>query len=138
MREWKKGEVLPVLKKRVTLEGIRRYAAVSGDLNPLHMDDAFAKKTAVGGIVAHGMLTLAYVSEMMTGLFGDDWLTGGSLDIRFKNPARPGDELTLGGEISGTVQRKNATTVDCDVYCHNQHLQPVMVGTCRVKISRKE
>ncbi len=138
MHDWKKGDLLPVMKKRVTLEHIREYAIVSGDQNPLHTNDNFAQKTAVGGIVAHGMLTLAYVSEMMMALFGEDWLTGGHMDIRFKNPARPGDELTLGGEVVGVAKRKTGMTVNCDIFCDNQNARPVLVGTCSVKISRKE
>lgn len=134
----KKGDALPALKKKVNLERIRDYARASGDLNPLHVDENFAQKTNFGGIVAHGMLTLAYVSEMMTKLFGDDWLSSGHLDVRFKQPARPGDELTLSGEVAGIVRRKTGTTVNCDICCENQNAQPVLVGTCRVKLSRKE
>jgi 3-hydroxybutyryl-CoA dehydratase len=134
----KRGDLLPPLKKRITAERIRDYACVSGDLNPLHVDAGFAQKTNFGGIVAHGMLTLAYVSEMMAGLFGEDWLYGGQLDMRFKNPARPGDELTIGGEVAGVTRRKSATTIKCDILCENQYSQPVMVGTCQVRLPRKE
>jgi len=134
----KKGHALPVLKKKVTFERIRDYAYVSGDLNPLHIDNNFAQKTSFGGIVAHGMLTLAYVSEMMTKLFGEDWFSNGHLDMRFKNPARPGDELTLSGEVISVVRKKTGTIIKCDILCENQNAKPVLMGTCRVRLSRKE
>jgi len=134
----KKGDALPVLKKKITVKRIRDYAQVSGDFNPLHVDENFARKTAFGGIVAHGMLTLAYVSEMMTKLFGEDWLSSGHLDVRFKNSACPGDELTLSGKIFGIVRRKTGTTINCDILCENQNAQSVAVGTCRVRLARKE
>jgi 3-hydroxybutyryl-CoA dehydratase len=134
----KKGDVLIELKKKITFKRIQDYARVSGDFNPLHVDENFAQNTNFGGIVAHGMLTLAYVSEMMTKFFGEDWLSIGHLDVRFKQPAHPGDELTLSGEVLGIVRRKTGTTVNCDIRCENQYSEPVLIGTCKVRLPRKE
>jgi acyl dehydratase len=74
---------------------IDRYAQVSGDHNPLHVDPAFAARTQFGGTVAHGMLLLAYVSEALARAWGRRWLEGGRLRARFRLPARPGDALTV-------------------------------------------
>ena len=136
LHELRKGDALPALKKNITFEHIREYASISGDLNPLHVDENFARDTSFGGIVAHGMLTLAYVSEMMAGFFGEDWFSTGHLDVRFKQPSRPGDKLTLHGEVLGVIRRKTGTTVICDVQCDNQHHQSVLIGTCKVRLSK--
>ena len=64
------GANLPELKRRVTQEHINLYASASGDFNPIHIDPEFAKKTSLGGTVAHGMLVMAYLSEFMTESFG--------------------------------------------------------------------
>ncbi len=58
--------------------------AASGDFNPIHVDESFAAQTPFGGTIAHGMLILAYVSEMMTLAFGQSWLSGGKLSVKFK------------------------------------------------------
>ncbi len=85
------GQNLPEMKKHIVQEEINLYAKASRDFNPIHIDEEFARKTPLGGTIAHGMLILAYVSQMMTNSFGKEWLTGGRLNVRFKAPARPGE-----------------------------------------------
>jgi 3-hydroxybutyryl-CoA dehydratase len=110
------GSELAPLTKTVTQEKINRYAPASGDLNPLHTDAAFAAKTRFGGTIAHGMLVLAYVSEMLTANFGEAWVAGGRLKARFRGPARPGDTLT----VSGRVTALDGGKTSCEVECRNQ------------------
>ena len=76
--------------RTITQRQLADYAAVSGDDNPLHLDAEFAAGTQFGGIIAHGMLTLAFVSEMLAASLGEPWLTGGSLRARFKGAAYRG------------------------------------------------
>jgi 3-hydroxybutyryl-CoA dehydratase len=82
------------VEKRITQAMINAYADASGDHNPIHVDETFAKATPFGGTIAHGMLTLAAISEMMAGAFGKRWLAAGKLKVRFRAPARPGDTIT--------------------------------------------
>ncbi len=58
------GETLPPVVKHITQEKINLYAEASGDFNPIHVDKSFAAQTPLGGTIAHGMLILAYVSEI--------------------------------------------------------------------------
>ena len=111
---YKAGDDLPPLAKTITQEKIGRYADASGDHNPLHTDPEFAASTQFGGTVAHGMLVLAYLSEMLTGAFGERWVAGGRMKARFRAPARPGDTVTAAG-VSGSEQasvRANAAAAD--------------------------
>jgi len=78
---------LPPVVKKITQKDISLYAEASGDFNPIHIDEAFAAKTPLGGTIAHGMLILAYVSEMMTKAFGQRWISTGKMAMRFKAPA---------------------------------------------------
>ena len=80
--------------RALTQEMLNRYADASGDHNPIHIDEAFAATTPMGGTIAHGMLVLSFISEMMAGAFGERWLASGALDVRFRAPARPGDTVT--------------------------------------------
>ena len=69
------------LASAVTQEQINRYAEASGDFNPIHLDAQFAAASSFGRIVAHGMLVLAFLSEMMTTAFGSAWLESGKLKV---------------------------------------------------------
>ena len=107
------GAALPTVTKTITQEKINAYALAGGDGNPLHTDAAFAANTQFGGTIAHGMLVLAYVSEMLTAAFGEDWLTGGRLKVRFRAVARPGDTLTADGTVTSVEGGKTACAIEC-------------------------
>jgi 3-hydroxybutyryl-CoA dehydratase len=91
---------LPVVVKEINQQQLNAYAKASGDDNPLHLDPEFATGTQFGGIIAHGMLTLAFVSEMMAAAHGRDWLESGALRVRFKGAAHIGDRLETGGNLA--------------------------------------
>ena len=86
-------DVAPVTRT-LTQAMLNAYADASGDHNPIHINEAFAASTPMGGTIAHGMLVLSFISEMMAGAYGQRWLASGSLDVRFRAPARPGDTVT--------------------------------------------
>ncbi len=127
---------LPEIKKSIRQENINLYAEASRDFNPIHIDEEFAKKTPLGGTIAHGMLILAYVSQMMTVAFGQSWLTGGKLNIRFKAPARPGDVITVSGKIRKLDKSEGYVLVDCDILCSNQKGEAVITGEAKVEMKR--
>ncbi len=135
---WHEGQKLPALKKRVIQENINLYAEASQDFNPIHIDQDFARKTPLGGTIAHGMLVLAYVSQMMTAAFGQSWLSSGKLNIRFKAPARPGDTLTVSGQIGKVEKNQDQTLLSCDVLCVNQNDEPVITGEATVRLKNGE
>jgi acyl dehydratase len=138
LEELSAGMSLPELKRQVTQEHINLYARASGDFNPIHIDPEFARKTQLGGTIAHGMLILAYVSEFMTSSFGQNWLSGGSLNARFKAPARPRDVITVSGKVT-MVQRENGfTLIHCDVLCQNQQGEPVIICETKVRVKADE
>jgi acyl dehydratase len=92
------GQALPSMTKRVSVEQIHAYAQASGDKNPIHLDDGFARSVGLPGVIAHGMLTMAFANQMVT-----DWLGDRSrlkrLDGRFGGMVLPGDEVTCSGSI---------------------------------------
>jgi len=135
LSESKKGDRLPGLKKTVTQPDIDRYAVASRDFNPVHIDWEFARKSPLGGTIAHGMLVLAYVSQMFTEAFGIAWLTGGKLSVRFKAPARPDDTLTINANVTGITDNGGGTLLKLDVNCLNQHGETVITGEAAVKIA---
>jgi 3-hydroxybutyryl-CoA dehydratase len=138
LSELQVGRLLPELQKHVTQEDINLYAKASRDFNPIHINVEFARSTAAGGTIAHGMLILAYISQMMTDSFGISWLRGGRFNVRFKSPARPGDLLTVRGKVIKILKENQQTTFNCDVICANQKGETVITGEAIVKVKEDE
>ncbi len=128
----KVGDALASLDRAVTQEGIGKYAQASGDFNPLHLDAQFAEATHYGRIVAHGMLVLAYISDMMGRSFGSHWPESGRLKVRFRAPVYPGDRVTTSGEVTRISEEGGLLRVDCAVRCCRQDGEEVINGEASV------
>jgi 3-hydroxybutyryl-CoA dehydratase len=127
-----KGSKLPVVEKVITQEQLARYAHASGDHNPLHLDPEFASATQFGGVIAHGMLTLAFVSEMLTRAFGQIWLESGRLKVRLKAPAYPGDRVHTWGEVVKDEPGTQERFIECSVGLVNSRGQELISGVASV------
>ena len=134
LTEIHQGKTLPQVIKHITQEKINLYAEASGDFNPIHVDESFAAQTSLGGTIAHGMLILAYVSEMMMLAFGQNWVSGGKLSVRFKAPARPGDAVIVSGKIDSIKERNSVSYANCSLGCHNQKGEAIVIGEAVVKL----
>lgn len=133
-REFHQGMSLPSVLKKVTQQDINLYAEASGDYNPIHIDEAFAASTPLGGTIAHGMLILAYASEMMTRAFGRLWLEGGKLSVRFKAAARPEDTITTSGKIDSIEDKEGVQYASCSLECSNQKGEVIITGGAVVRL----
>ena len=126
---------LPAVVKTITHEQLRLYAQVSGDQNPLHLDPGFAATTQFGGIIAHGMLTLAFISEVMTKAFGKAWLQSGAMRVRFKGAAYPGRAVEAGGKVNKDEQSPGGRRLGCIVGVRDhQDGQELVSGTATVSL----
>lgn len=123
-------EVLPVVRQ-LSQEMLNRYADASGDHNPIHTDEAFAKTTPMGGTIAHGMLVLSTLSQMMTAAYGDRWLASGTLEVRFRAPARPVDTVTARAKpVDGAAEGRQRYSVECV----NQNDEVLIAGAAEVSL----
>ena len=113
------GDELPSVRRAMSRDGINAYRNASGDNNRIHYDDEFAAATRFGGVIAHGMLTLALVSEMMTKAYGADWLTSGSLRVRFRGAAYPGDTLEANGVVAKAEPVETGAAITCNIEVRN-------------------
>jgi 3-hydroxybutyryl-CoA dehydratase len=124
---------LPVVCRTITQAQLDAYSQVSGDRNPLHWDARFAAGTQFGGVIAHGMLTLALISEMLAGAFGRAWLEGGKLEVRFKGAARPGDRVKTWGRVTKEEPLPQGRRVECLVGLrHASTLAELISGSASV------
>ena len=92
--------------RAISQDQLDAYADASGDHNPLHLDPAFAEGTQFGGIIAHGMLTLGFVGELVASVFGQYWLNTGALNVRFRGPAYLGDQVRAWCKVSKPPNEK--------------------------------
>ncbi len=121
---------LPTVSRTITQERLTAYAAASSDDNPLHLDEKFAAGTRFGGVIAHGMLTLAFLSEMLTAYLGESWLASGSLRVRFKGAAYLGDQV----ETWGRASKSSDSLVGFNVGVRNSSTgEDLITGTASVK-----
>ena len=132
MRE---GQALPELRKSVTQDQINRYAQVSGDGNLIHLDPEFAAGGPLGRIVAHGMLVLAFLSEMLTHAFGRSWLENGRLKVRFRAPVYPGEDVVTFGRVTGVETEGGSRRIHCMVGCRKVKGQDVIAGEASVVVA---
>jgi 3-hydroxybutyryl-CoA dehydratase len=103
---------------------INAYADASGDHNPIHVDEAYARTTPFRGTIAHGMLVLALIGEMMYAAFGDAWCTSGRLKVRFRAPARPGRTVTA----SARAQKSAGGVAEYVVQCADDSGEVLVEG----------
>lgn len=123
-------EVAPAVL-RLSQAMLNQYAEASGDHNPIHTDEAFARATPMGGTIAHGMLVLSAISRMMTAAFGERWLQSGTLEVRFRAPARPNDVVTARAKpVDGAAPGRQRYNVECV----NQNDELLIAGAAEVAL----
>ncbi len=98
-------DTLPVLRCPVDQARIDRYAEASHDFNPIHVDPEYAKTGPFGRTIGHGLMTLAFVSEMLNRWSGGAFDSCGEIDITFIAPVFAGDVVEVTGEVEGKVER---------------------------------
>lgn len=105
------GEQLPELTRLVTREDVLEYAEASGDRNPLHQDDEFARAVGFEQIIAHGMFTMGTLATCVTKWAGD----AGAL-VRMKSAFRStvaiGDTIVAGGRVRSLDPDERTATLE--------------------------
>ena len=134
MPTMKEGDTLPAIEKSVTQEQIERYAEAAGDFNPIHLDHEFAANTDFGGTIAHGMMIIAFISEMMTAAFQEDWVAKGQLKVRFRAPVYPGETVVTFGQVKSVQEQDGNTRVVCSVGVRKQSGDDAINGNATVII----
>ncbi len=111
-------------------DDIALFAAVSGDVNPAHLDAAFAATDQFGHIVAHGMWTAALISAVLgTKLPGPGTIYLGQ-SLRFVKPVTPGDTITATVTVKEKQEHKHLIVLD--TVCTNQRGDAVLEGSATV------
>lgn len=120
--------------REVTDELVHRFAEVSGDYNPIHLDEEFAKTTRFGRRIAHGMLSGAFISAVLGNEFKDMKIVYLSQTMKFTAPVFLGDTVTATATITAIREDKNIVTLE--TVCTNQNGDILVKGESAVMIMR--
>jgi acyl dehydratase len=121
------GQVLPSLVKDIPQRKIDMYSGVRP--RSIHSDETFARAKGFRAPLAQGMMSTAYVSEMMTALLGAGFVRGGTMSMAFIKPVYAGDRLTVHGVVREVRPDGAATRVVVEVWCENQDGAKTAAGT---------
>lgn len=116
----------PLVKGPIQQIQLTRYAGASGDFNPIHQDEEFARAAGMGGVFAHGMLTMGFVAQALT-----DWAGPGTvrkLGVRFTGLVRLRDTVTCQGRVLARSSRDDQHLVELEVWAANQRGERVVTG----------
>ena len=115
--------------KTISERDVFEFADASGDFNPLHIDEEYAKRTVFGHRIAHGILTAGIISTVLGGEIPGVGTIFVELHIKFLKPVYFGDTVTATGTV---VEIINLKRVRLMVSCHNQHGDDVAMGNAIV------
>jgi len=133
----KVGDSIPTLVKG-PLERIQlvEYAGASGDFNPIHVDEVYAQAAGMKSVFAHGMLSMAFVGQLLT-----DWLgLEGELlqfQVRFAAMAWPGDVIASTGKIVRCFEEKGEGRVELELESRSQEGTVTVKGKAVARLPRR-
>ncbi len=96
------------MDKQINSEDIEKFAEVSGDFNPLHMDNAYAKESIFGERIAHGMLSASYISTILGTKFPGNGTIYLQQNLKFKRPVHIGESLKIRVELTELLEKHKA------------------------------
>jgi acyl dehydratase len=120
------GLKLPSLVKDVSQRRIDVYSGVKP--RSIHSDEAWARQKGFRTCLAQGMMSTAYVSQMMVKLLGPGFARGGTMSMAFIKPVYAADRLSVHGVIKDRQPEGGATRVVVEVWVENQHGEKTAVG----------
>lgn len=118
----------------ITDEMIRLFAELTGDANPVHLDDSFAAGTRFGRRIAHGMIAAGLISATLANDLPGPGTVYLSQTLQFKAPVYPGDTITTTVEVKSV--RPDKPIVTLGTICRNQKDMVVLEGEAVVLVGR--
>jgi acyl dehydratase len=122
------GACLPVVVvPELTRTDIVRYAGASGDFNPIHHDEEFAKAAGNPAVFGHGMLTAGFVARVVTDVVGVAALR--RYRVRFATRVWPGDTITCSGRVTRRYEEHGEPRIDGELVATNQKGETTVTAT---------
>jgi len=124
------------ISKTITEKDINDFAKVTGDFNPVHLDQAYAEKTVFKGRIAHGLLSVGLLSNVLGNILPGHGTIYLSQEVKLLAPVRIGDTITARVEVLELLPEKNRAKFRTT--CVNQEGKIVVDGTAWAMPPRKE
>ena len=124
------------ISKTITEEVINDFARVTGDFNPVHLDQAYAEKTFFKGRIAHGLFSVGLLSTVLGNILPGHGTIYLSQEIKFLAPVRIGDTITATVEVIELIPEKNRAKFR--TICVNQEGKIVVDGVAWAMPPKKE
>lgn len=121
-------------KAPISREQLIQYAKASGDSNPIHLDENFAKAAGFPSVIAHGMLSMAFMGDCVNYNFSPTEFELKSFSCRFKKVTFPGDTITASGKIRSI---NSDGSLSLALWTENQHGEHTLEGEALVVPLRK-
>ena len=130
------GDTMPELvKPALSHIQLVRYAGASGDFNPLHTDPKFGEMVGTGGIIAHGMLIMGFVGQLLSDYVGPAALR--KFGVRFRGMTRLDDVITCTGTITGKYEADGEGRIAGKVQAVDQNGDVKVSGTFVAALPRR-
>ena len=123
------------ITKTIEQADVDAFAAVSGDQNPIHVDEEFAKTTRFGKRIAHGMFTASLISSVLANKLPGEGSVYLGQTLQFVAPVFPGDEITA--RVTVKEIREDKPILKLDTICINQRDEIVIRGEATVLAADK-
>jgi acyl dehydratase len=127
------GDELPALAKSpVDRVQLARYAGASGDYNPVHVDETYARAIGMPSVYAPGMLVMGFLGQLVS-----DWARGGQLrrySVRFIKMVWPGDTVVCKGRVTDRFGEEGRYFAELDLWAENQKGELVMRGSSQIQV----
>lgn len=124
------------LSRVVSESDIEDFARITGDFNPVHIDEEYAKNSPFGGRIAHGMLSAGFISAVFAMKLPGPGAVYREQSLRFLAPVKIGETITATVEIQQIdSNKKNA---EFKTWCENQDGVVVLEGVAKISLPRKK
>ncbi len=127
------GDELPALAKApIDRVQLARYAGASGDFNPIHVDEAYAKSIGMPSVYAPGMLVVGFLGQLVS-----DWSRGAQLrryGVRFIKMVWPGDTVVCKGRVTDKWGENGRYFSELDLWAENQRGELVLKGQTLIQM----
>lgn len=132
--EVKVGDIIQLVEfPIITKTKIAQWAGATGDFNPIHIEDKDALAAGLPGVIAHGMIGIAFQSNMLNTLMNNQGVIR-NLKVRFISSVFPGDKLMCEGVVTNVEHAHNNTIVECNLTTINQRNEIVLSTTTKLEL----
>jgi acyl dehydratase len=134
--EVKEGDAIPaVVVENLTKTDLVKYAGASGDFNPMHHDEDFARAAGNPTVFGHGMLTAGFVARCITDFVGAENVR--RYKVRFATRVWPGDTITCQGKITRRYEEAGEGRIDGEVSAVTQKGETAVAGSFTAALPRR-